>query len=248
MDNLRMQPKQNVKLTEYEKNQEFNAVTSWMHSFRYRHIVTIFSELSVQLNRPIKVFEIGAGSGKLFSVLNPRFKVEYVGVELQPNRVEVAKERYQHYSNFSMICGRAEEHVDTIGATDVIVALETLEHIPENIVVRIVEAISANKPKIFICSVPVEVGPIIWVKNVGSFFMGYKRYKSYTWQETFWAGLYQLDKLRPRLYAGHRGFDWRWLAQTISHNMRIVEIRALPITFLPLSLSPSVMFIAKPRE
>ena len=219
-----------------------------MHSFRYQQIIKIFSQLEAELNRPLKVFEIGAASGKLYSVINEHFDIQYSGVEMQEDRVEVAKSRFGQNSNFSIYCGRAEEHTDLLKDCDIVVALETMEHIPENNVVRIIEQVAAARPKLFVCSVPVEVGPAIWIKNVGSCLMGYHvRYQDYTWSETFWSGLYRLDKVRTHGYS-HRGFDWRWLSQTIRYNMNLFQLRSLPFNFIPLSFSPSVMFIAKPEK
>ena len=233
------------KLTHYEKTQNFNSVTRWLHSFRYRKIVQIFEQLTKELNRPIRVFEIGAASGKLYSVLNEQFDIVYSGVELKEDRVQVANERYGNNDNFSIVSGMAEDHIGSANQFDVVVALETMEHIPENNVVRIVEKIAESRPGMFVCSVPVEVGPIIWIKNVGSMLMGYHaRYKNYKWSETFWSGLYRLDKVRTHELA-HRGFDWRWLAQTIRYNMNDMEVFSLPFNLLPVALSPTVMFVAK---
>lgn len=137
--------------------------------------------------------------------------------------------------------------LDQLAGADVIFALETLEHIPEHDVVRLVEAIAVARPKLFICSVPVEIGPAVWLKNVGSYLTGYIRHKDYTWTETFWAGLYQLDRLPPHVIT-HKGFDWRWLAQTIRHNLSIIDTRRLPFGFLPASFAFTVFIIAEPKR
>jgi hypothetical protein len=126
------------------------------------------------------------------------------------------------------------------------VALETLEHIPEDEVVKIIKDISTIKPRIFICSVPVELGPAIWIKNVASSIVGYSRHKEYKWIETFWAGLYRLNKI-PAHDIHHKGFDWRWLERTIRHNMRILEIRRFPFSFLPAAVSSSIFIVSEPR-
>jgi hypothetical protein len=125
--------------------------------------------------------------------------------------------------------------------------LEALEHIPEHAVVRIVEQVAVARPHLFVCSVPVEIGPSIWFKNVGSLLMGYSRHREYTWNETFWAGLGKLDKLPPH-GLGHKGFDWRWLAQTVRHSHRITRMRTFPFDALPASVSTSVFFVAEPRR
>lgn len=233
----------------YEQGQQFNRLVSWLHSFRYAHILRVFERLSTEIrDRPIRVLEIGCASAKLYGMLHDRYRVDYTGIEPQQSFLEVAEKRYGARPNLRLICGSAVDSalLATIETPDIIIALETLEHIPEHDVVRIVENIAQRRPRLFVCSVPIEVGPIIWIKNVGSLLMGYMRHKEYRWPETFWAGLYQLDRLPPH-GTGHKGFDWRWLAQTIRHNMQVVSRKKFPFPLLPAGLSTSVFFVARPR-
>jgi hypothetical protein len=231
-------------LTEYEKQLGFNALTRWLHSLRYRDTIEIVRGLS--RNGPVRILEIGSAHGKLFDFLNERFPIDYTGVELDKQFAVEALRRHGRHRNFSVL-NRSAVDLSGIPRPDIIIALETLEHIPGPDVVRIVESIAALRPKLFICSVPVEVGPAIWLKNVGSALAGYNRHQiEYNWRRTMWAGLYQLDRLPPH-DCGHMGFDWRWLAQTIRHNMRIRETRRFPMRFLPAAVSTSVFMIAEPR-
>lgn len=236
--------------TSYERKQNFNPLVRWLHSFRYKVILEVFADLERELDgRAIRVLEIGSAEGKLFDLVNQRFRIDYTGIEVRYGLAEVSRKRYGDLANFRVIVGSAADpkvFVD-VGRPDIVVALETLEHIPEHHVVRIVEGIAALQPRILACSVPVEVGPAIWAKNVGSWLVGYMRHREYRWAETFWAGLYQLDRLPPHSL-GHRGFDWRWLAHTIRHNLEIVRIRRFPSPFLPASCSTSVFFLARPRH
>ena len=234
-----------AKLTAYEKRQNFNVVTSYLHSHRYRYIIKVFKEVAkVVTDRPIRVLDIGCANSKLFSVLNPLFSIDYKGIDLNQEKLLAAEERYGSCSNFGVTHGSALDLVNTGETVDVVVALETLEHIPENDVVRLVERVSSLKPLLFCCSVPVEIGPSIWIKNFGSSLMGYQRTK-YTPLQTFWAGLYKLDKL-PRHGSTHRGFNWLWLAQTIRYNFKIRKIKTLPFGCLPAWLAPTVFFVAEP--
>lgn len=234
--------------TEYEINQRFNSLVSWLHSYRYKNILRVFEKLSASKNgNSIRVIEIGCAHAKLYSILNDRFKLDYIGIEPDAGFVQAAQERYQSQPNFRIIHDVAEKQFHIIADADIVVALETLEHISEHIVVRIVEEIAKTQPKLFVCSVPVEVGPAIWFKNLGSLATGYMRHTEYTWKETFWAGVGKLDMLPPH-GTGHKGFDWRWLAQTIRHNMQIKEMRKFPFGVFPAWLSTSVFFIAEPRQ
>ena len=234
--------------TEYEKNQRFNALVSWLHSRRHRTVFTLLEKISrANGDRPITVIDIGCAHAKLFAVLNGRFRIDYTGIEVNESFVAAARSRYGQHPNFSIVHDSATRALPALGRADVVVALETLEHIPEHDVVRIVEAVAAARPGCFVASVPVEIGPAVWLKNVGSLLSGYMRHNEYRWPETFWAGLYQLDRLPPH-GTGHKGFDWRWLAQTIRHNMKIVQLRKLPFGWLPAPLAFSVYFVAEPRD
>jgi hypothetical protein len=242
-----MQPTQNNEETYYEKNQRFNFIVSWLHSFRYKNILTLFRSVARKTTgKRIELVEIGCAHAKLFSILNDRFEIDYTGIETDAIFVDIARSRYSHNPNFRIIHDSAANALSNLKNANVLVALETFEHIPEHEVVRIIEAVAAAQPNLFVCSVPVEIGPAIWLKNFGSLVTGYMRHKEYRWAETFWAGLYQLDKLPPH-GTGHKGFDWRWLAQTIRHNMKIIEIRKFPLGFLPAAFAFSLFIVAEPR-
>lgn len=239
---------QKFEETGYEKNQRFNVVVSWLHSLRYKHILRLCESMArLSRGKAIKIVEIGCAHAKLFSILNERFQIDYTGVEVDQHFADTARARYGAASNFRLINEPAENAYSYMANADMIVALETFEHIPEHNVVRIIEAIAAARPKILVCSVPVEIGPAIWLKNVGSLLVGYMRHGEYRWAETFWAGLYQLDRLPPHGIR-HKGFDWRWLAQTIRHNMQIVETRRFPVRFLPAAFAFSIFMVVVPRK
>ena len=235
--------------TRYERLQGYNFLTSWLHSLRYHNILKVMEEFSAarQSSEPIRILDIGCGPGKLYSLLDECFPIDYLGCEIQPDFIETAHSRYGKWPNFKLTNQSITSGGVSLCGYDVIVALETLEHIPEHDVVRLVESIAKAHPKLFICSVPVEIGPALCLKNVGAWLCRYPRYKEYTWAQTFWAGCYQLDKL-PIHQTSHIGFDWRWLAQTIRHSMRIRDFRRFPFRWLPVAMSSSVFMVAEPRE
>ncbi len=229
--------------TKYERNQNFNPLVSFLHGVRYKHLNDLFVRLAAKYpDRPLRVVDIGCAHAKNFGLLNERFNIEYVGIELEKEYADTAQARYGECSNFRVINDTIENHYGELSNTDVVIALETLEHIPEHIVVRVVEQISLAKPKAFICSVPNEVGPIVLVKNFGSLLTGYIRHREYKWSETMYAGLFNFDRVETHS-TGHKGFDWRWLAQTIRYNMKISHTYSNPLPWLPKTLSFSLIFV-----
>lgn len=237
----------NRNLHEYEKVQRTNVITRMLHRTRYRNLLLFFSEIAEKVNdRPIRVVDVGCGVGKAYNELDRNFDIEYFGVELCKDYVDLAKERYGENDNFVIFHDSIENKYDLFADADVVIGLESFEHIPERIVVRVVEAIADAGVDYFYCTVPNEIGPAILVKNAGSFLMRYGRYKEYEWRETWEAFLCNLDKVGLH-GTGHKGFDWRWLAQTIRHNMVIEKITVSPVRGVPRFISPSIGFACKKR-
>ena len=85
-------------------------------------------------------------------------------------------------NNFKIVKGTAEEIIPNLKQKiDIFTALESFAHIPEYLIPKILRSILAKRPEVLSCSVPIEVGPGIWMKNLGSKLMGYQRYKGYKW-------------------------------------------------------------------
>lgn len=232
----------------YEQALNHNKFLSWVHSLRYKKILQVFAKLATEItDRPIRVLEIGAAHAPLFAALNQRFNIEYGAIESYPPFVEEARAKYGHLPNFSIVLSSAvAASAYQFAKPDIVVSLETLEHIPANEVEIILEHIAKLSPPLFVCSVPVEVGPAVWFKNMTSWLLRYTRHQHYTWRETLWAGLYRLDKLPPHTIA-HKGFDWRRLTAAIRQQMQIQNIETMPFKFMPAALSNSLFITVKPR-
>ncbi|WP_244518048.1 class I SAM-dependent methyltransferase [Agrobacterium fabrum] len=233
--------------TTYEKMQDFNWLTRFLHAGRYRKLLEVLETLQKDVgNRKVRILDIGCGPGTAVGHILEKFDVEYVGIDYDPIFIDAARNRYGKNENCRFIVGDAtdERLYETIQA-DIVIALETLEHIHFNRTVRVIEHVcTIIRPRIFLVTVPVEVGPAVWIKNWGSALMGYNR-QSGNLKETFWAGLYRMDRV-PAHHTSHQGFDWRCLAQLIRVNAPLREIRSLPFSFVPRLLSPNVALIAEP--
>jgi len=228
---------------DYEKTQNLNFITRALHATRYANLETLVRSATNELGTSIKIVDIGCGTAKSFQVISDLVvDFEYKGIELSEDFCEIASNRFGELSNFSIVCDSIENQFDAFKNADLIIGLESFEHIPEWLVVRTVEAIAESSFKYLYITVPNEVGPAIFVKNVGSFVMGYQRYKEYSWAETFYASFYELDKVE-RHGTGHKGFDWRWLAHTLRQNVKIIEKTTSPINFVPKFISPSIGFL-----
>lgn len=234
----------------YEQAQNFNFLTRWLHSFRYKEIYRVMEDLAKSKgDESIRIFEIGSAYGRLFALLNSRFNIEYTGIELYEGLYDDSVRRYGKYPNAKFIHGSAldDENLEDMGKADIVIALETLEHIPDGDVVILLQKIAVRLKGLFVCSVPVEIGPSIALKNIGSALAGYSRHKEYSWRETFYAFSYQLNKLPPH-DTGHKGFDWRKLLKNIRMTLNVKKVRRFPSSFLPAWFSTSVFLVAGPAK
>lgn len=230
------------KQTEYEKMLNFNVVLSWVHSLRYREAIKVLKKIG---NKKIRVLEIGCAHAQLFEVLNKQLDIEYYAIEPNNAFYHEALKRYGNEPNFYIINRNAAEQdcYKSFPKPDVVICLETLEHVQQEEVEKILSAIAASGAALFVCSVPVEVGPAVLLKNLASFFFRYHRHKHYTWQETFWASIYRLDKLPPH-NGQHKSFDWRALVSRIRETMLMTDVKYLPLKILSAALANSIFITA----
>ena len=68
----------------YEKNQDFNFINKYLHSFRFKWIVKIVNDIRKNKKQgdKITIVDMGCGTCKLFEVLNDlAINFEYIGIE-----------------------------------------------------------------------------------------------------------------------------------------------------------------------
>jgi SAM-dependent methyltransferase len=174
--------------TAYEKSQSFNPLMKWVHSHRFKEVAQIIGTF----NRPLTIYDIGCGYAHLYDVLKD-FKANYIGIDNHPDFVAGARARHRAL-NFKVFHASSANFLPD-EPINVVTALETLEHMTEKDAAKTLDNILKISPDMLICSVPVETGFPLLLKNVASFLMRYTRHTEYTWKETFYAALSRLDKL-----------------------------------------------------
>lgn len=228
----------------YEQIQNKNFVTRFLHSFRYKELQR-FTKQEFG-GKSVRVLDLGCGPGGAFPALREVIDVsEYVGVDVMADFIQVANDRHQDERATFKLADITEDNFDFSGF-DLIIALETFEHIVEGKLVRVIERIAKSDAHRVACSVPVEIGPAVAIKNYGSRLMGYNR-RSGSFIETLFAATYQLNRV-PTHDNGHTGFNWYWLEQTLRHNLEIIESRSLPYAWVPKPFAPTVLFKCKRKD
>lgn len=229
---------------EYEKTQDFNLVTRFLHSTRYSNLKEVAKRVQ-RVRGSLNVLDIGCGTCRAYEALEDSgLTFSYRGIEIREDFAELVRARYESRGNFDISVGDVSDFFKSFDGYDLVIGLESFEHIPEPHVVRVIEALAASDAPYIYITVPNEVGPALLLKNFGSVVMGYSRHREYRLAETIRAGFYQLNKV-GRHGTGHKGFDWRWLAQVLRQHFVITRNTRSPFECIPLPFSPSVGFVCR---
>jgi len=224
----------------YEQKLDANPITRFLHSGR--HVLAAKKVASLQTRS--RVVDIGCATAMLFPQLPEG--THYLGIEPRADFAAAAQERYADNSDFSIFEGLIQDALPLIGGADYILALECFEHIPRADLLDLLPRLAGAIACPMLVTVPVEVGPILWGKNLGSFAMRYVRHREYSWAETFWAGLGRLDRVPPHT-SHHKGFDWRQLIVDLSQHFDVAKVTGMPLGMLPAGWNPSVAIEVAPR-
>ena len=132
---------------EYEKTQNFNLITKILHSTRYSNLEKLVT-YAAKKEKKLKIVDVGCGPAKAYEVIkNLGVDFTYFGIELREDFTAIAKERYKKFDNFEIVCDSVENVFHSFGDSDLIIGLESFEHIPEALVVRTIEAIGLSNFK-----------------------------------------------------------------------------------------------------
>lgn len=243
----------------YLENLNFNSITKYLHSRRYKWVLDKIikkNNLINKKNKCIKIVDIGCGHCEVFNeLIKTSLNFEYYGIDITSNLIKIAKTNYSHDERFNIIEGFAEEIIDNLENVDYFLALESLEHIQEKNVLDIILKIKSKTFNSFLFTVPNEIGPAIIFKNLGSYLMSYKRYKEYSLMETINAGFFKLHKLPPHsgvenksVTLRHKGFDYRFLIHIIHQYLQINSIGKNPFNWIPSLISPSIFIECSKRK
>jgi SAM-dependent methyltransferase len=215
-----------------------NALTRWSHRRRSRTALGILGGRHFE-----RVADVGGADGWfLRDLVDAGMADSGVTLDIDPALLEAGRQQSAAYPTLDFVLSEPEALAPLEGTFDLVVCLETLEHVedPPAVVDTIVRL--ARPGGSVQVSVPVEVGPAVLVKQLGRWLANRRSdygYDRYPWSDLLKAGvLWQTDGIERANLHSHKGFDYRRVRDLLTDQLTIDRTHWSPLrVFGPLAAS-----------
>jgi 2-polyprenyl-3-methyl-5-hydroxy-6-metoxy-1,4-benzoquinol methylase len=210
---------------------------TWIHSARFRWVADVVSTIPCQ-----SMLELGCFDGKLLDFLHER-PVIYKGFDAgRAGGLDKAlRERQAAGVSFHLTRSPDEMRLSDDERFDVAVSMETLEHVPQDMVEPYLAKIAQHLRGHLIVTVPNEKGPVFLAKWAAKRLLTNDR-PEHTLRDVFNQVIGRSDRV-PRFE--HTGFDYAVLVRQVAKYFNVLAVRAVPLHPLPPILSYGVGIIAR---
>jgi len=204
-----------------------------------KNIASMFSERS-----SISVLEVGCYDGKTLDFV-PVDVHRYVGFDAGwGGGLDLAHQRFANRNNCKFHQSvEPSDIANTPGRFDLIICMETFEHISPSKAGSYISAFAAKLEGFLLVTVPNEQGLPLLFKTVGANLLGKNR-DSYGVSEFTNAFFGRMEHV-PR--SNHKGFDYTALANSIRGSLKHVQVESVSPTKFPERLSLTIGMIASHR-
>jgi 2-polyprenyl-3-methyl-5-hydroxy-6-metoxy-1,4-benzoquinol methylase len=236
-----------------------NRVVAWSHGSRF----TLAAQLASAAAGG-RLLDYGCGDGTFIALTHGTF-AEAVGCDIDAGQLADCERRFSDLAGVRFALTARVEGPEHAGGYDVVTCMEVLEHCMDAERVRVLDVLRtvvAPGGRVII-SVPIEVGPALLGKQLFRAIAAWRGQGDYRYRETYTPReLLAAALARPRLvraeyrvdtptgpveYCGHKGFDWRVLAQEISERFVVERRLFTPLPRLGSMLNSQVWFVCRAR-
>ncbi|HLM67139.1 MAG TPA: class I SAM-dependent methyltransferase [Longimicrobium sp.] len=247
---------------EYARKQLFGrGLIGWSHARRFHAARKV-----VQPFAGAPLLDYGCGDGTFLALVRDLFP-RAVGAEIDPALVEDARRRFGEVGGARFI-HTSEVPALKDGSFGVVTCMEVLEHctaeVADGVIRELRRLVSADG--VVIVSVPVETGAALLVKTAARAAAGLRGVSGYQDRERHSAG--ELARMvfagartridrpvyetrfpdgAPNRYHGHKGFNWRLLAERLGRDFYLRDVRFSPVPVLGSLLNSQVWMTCVPR-
>lgn len=211
-----------------------------LHLARFRWLAQSIEEQECHYQ---SVIELGCFDGKVIDFLPVR-PILYHGFDANwEGGLDLAKQKWNDEPNFTFNYCCAPGDMDIAGNQfDIAVCMETLEHIPPNLVEDYLDKLAEVTKQYVFVTVPNEKGVVFFLKHLVQ--KAFLKAHPYTFREFINETLGRVNKVER---SQHKGFDYQVIIQMMSTRFDIIHIQGIPFRLLPTWLNFSVGIIGSPK-
>lgn len=222
-----------------------NRFRAYFHQHRFRWLVQSVRSLGLKTAR---VVELGCFDAKSVRALEQEVTISrYLGLDAGwGGGLELGRQMWKDRQYIELqLCKAPGDIGSRSGETfDLGIAMETLEHIPSDLLEPYLKKLASLISGYFLVTVPIERGPVFFCKHIVKKALRLRDVQM-TWTDFVYSALGRLDRVRRD---EHLGFDDRILLQQLSKYFDIVEVRGLAPSIRPAHWNFGVGIICKARE
>lgn len=224
------------------------AITRWAHRGRLATALRL-----LEGRRFSRATDVGCADGWFVRELLQRGVIDAgVGLDTDPSMLDACRGWAHAYPSLAFFQPDPQTLESLSGASDLVVCLETLEHVEKMTEVAEHLARLARPGGTVLVSVPIELGPSLLVKQTGRWIAnrrgeyGYERYSA---RELVQAGLLgRLTGIHRRDTFSHKGFDYRSARKALDPHIAIERSTYSPVHVFGPVLATTVYWIGRRRD
>jgi SAM-dependent methyltransferase len=212
-----------------------------VHTARFKWVDSTLRRLQCT---PESIIEVGCLDGKVLNFL-PQAPNRYLGLDVSRERISASRQLWRDYSFAEFrVCSRPDEMELGNEKFEVALCMETLEHVPPDLMEPYIEALFTAATRYVLVTVPNEKGPVFLLKHLYKLLLR-KEPRKYTVSDIINSFLGRMHKVSRE---EHRGFDYAVVARRMAKSGHIVRMCGIPFPFLPVSLNTQVGIVGIPRQ
>ncbi len=213
----------------------------WLHEARFLWLQRMCRTMNLNTE---SVLELGCFDARSIRFLPTKPK-RYYGFDANwEGGLDLARTTYGSEERYQFVAATKPEELEIAGErVSLALSLETLEHIPPELVDGYLRRISGLLDGVFIVTVPNEKGLLFLVKYlIKKLVVGGA--DKYTFAEVLNASLGRMEHVAR---ADHKGFDWKKLLAELNIYFDVEKVQGIQFPWAPLCCNAQIGFFLRSR-
>lgn len=195
----------------------------------------------------IRLVELGCFDARSIDYL-PAPPSKYVGLDADwEGGLTAAQQKFSSHAELTFVKSTSPDDLLQFpdGVFNAGVSMETLEHIPPELVERYLEELARAVNGYVFITVPNEKGLVFLLKHFAKQLLGATSSERYNVYELINATLGRMSRVEREQ---HKGFDHDALREQIARHFEIVSVSGGPVDMLPARFNLTVAIVARSRK